>query len=124
MLTDIENKDTVVPGQIIYVDSNYAVRASGPNSGSQEAEGGKLNSTISSGFKYTPGTEYGKWDYQADGIDGFLACPYNNGIYQVFVNSPNTQPPRGQKLDACLPFTAGAFEYDLPGNVTAAAWQY
>lgn len=28
------------------------------------------------------------------------------------------------KLDDCVPFTAGAFEYSLPANTTAAAWEY
>ncbi|KAJ5240593.1 uncharacterized protein N7469_002184 [Penicillium citrinum] len=117
--------DSVVGGQVIYVDSNYAVRASGPDGRSREIGGDsvKANNSIE-GFKYIPGPQHGTWGYHNDGVDGLLACPYNNGIYQVYVNSPDAKPPRGQKVDACVPFTAGAIEYDLPGNASAAAWQY
>ncbi|CAG8216132.1 unnamed protein product [Penicillium nalgiovense] len=118
ILKDAHTLDTVVPGQIIYVDSNYAVRASGPNSTHIDS------GSETGGFKYVPGDRYGQWEYQGDGFDGFLACPYNNGIYQVFVNSPDAKPRQGVKLDTCVPFTAGAFEYRLPANVTAAAWEY
>lgn len=115
----------MVPGQAIYVDSNYAVRATGPNGSYIEADGSHSKPDgIYTGFEYIPGTQRGQWDFQADGIDGFLACPYGNDIYQVFVNSPDAKPPRGQKLDTCVKFTAGAVEYDLPGNATAAAWEY
>ncbi|KAJ5592747.1 hypothetical protein N7537_009651 [Penicillium hordei] len=118
VLKDANTLDTIVPDQVIYVDSNYAVRYSGPKSVNIDS-GGKTG-----GFKYVPGSRYGQWAYQGDGFDDFLACPYNNGIYQVFINSPDATPPRGQKLDVCVPFTAGALEYDLPANVTAAAWEY
>lgn len=118
-------QDTVVPGQVVYVDSDYAVRATGPNGTYIEADGthSKPEGTYT-GFEYIPGSETGEWTFQADGIDGFLACPYNNDIYQVFVNSEDAKPPRGQKLDSCVPFTARTVEYDLHGNATAAAWEY
>ncbi|CAG7931515.1 unnamed protein product [Penicillium olsonii] len=124
VLKDAHTLDTVVPGQIIYVDSNYAVRATGPNSGADDEDKDNINVSTSDGFKHIPGDQSGQWDYQADGVDGFLACPYNNGIYQVYVNSADAKPPRGQKLDTCVPFTAGTVEYKLPANATAAAWQY
>ncbi|KAJ5253467.1 hypothetical protein N7505_012130 [Penicillium chrysogenum] len=92
--------------------------ASGPNSTHIDS-GSKTG-----GFKYVPGDRYGQWEYQGDGFDGLLACPYNNGIYQVFVNSPDVKPRQGVKSDTCVPFTAGAFEYRLPANATAAAWEY
>ena len=113
-------------GQNIYVDSNYAVRATGLNGCYIEEDGScSKPEGDSDGFKYVPGDGNGKWDYQAKGIYGFLACPYNNGIYQVFVNSPEAKPARKQSRDDCVPFTAGAFEYDLPTtNATAAAWEY
>ncbi|KAJ5600071.1 hypothetical protein N7450_001138 [Penicillium hetheringtonii] len=121
----VEKADSVVGGQVIYVDSSYAVRASGPDGRSHETDGGsfKFNDSIA-GFKYVAGSNYGTWEYRNDGVDGFLACPYNNDIYQLYVNSIDAKPPRGQKVDDCVSFTVGAFEYYLPVNASAAAWQY
>lgn len=101
------------------------MRASGPDGRSHETDGGsfKFNDSIA-GFKYVAGSNYGTWEYRNDGVDGFLACPYNNDIYQLYVNSIDAKPPRGQKVDDCVSFTVGAFEYYLPVNASAAAWQY
>lgn len=125
ILLTYQSQDSVVGGQVIYVDSSYAVRASGPDGRSHETDGGsfKFNDSIA-GFKYVAGSNYGTWEYRNDGVDGFLACPYNNDIYQLYVNSIDAKPPRGQKVDDCVSFTVGAFEYYLPVNASAAAWQY
>ncbi|OJI96698.1 hypothetical protein ASPVEDRAFT_78456 [Aspergillus versicolor CBS 583.65] len=122
---DASTLDTVVPGQVLYVDFNYAVRATGPNGTEMEADGSHTKPDgIYTGFEYVPGSKHGQWEFHAHGSDGFLACPYGNDIYQVYVNSPNAKPPRGQDLGTCVLFNAGAFEYSLPANATAAAWRY
>lgn len=121
------SQDTVVPGQILYVDSNRAVRATGPNQ-SETGEDGSVQNPIkpgdlTEGFQYVPGDRHGTWTFKGDGADGFMACPHQEDVYQVYVNSPDAKP-QGHKLEDCMPFTAGAFEYDLPANATAAAWEY
>ena len=80
-------------------------------------------------FKYIPGDRYGEWTYDDGNVKGLMACPYNkgiNGIHQVLVNSKDAKPP-SSKVEDCVPFKAGAFEYTLPHNGTAAAagaWSY
>ena len=84
------------------------------------------------GFKYIPGDGYGEWTYESDNgsVKGLMACAYNksiNGIHQVLVNSKDAQPPSPCKIEECVPFKAGAFEYTLPKNGTApaaGAWSY
>ncbi|KAJ5334425.1 uncharacterized protein N7506_008208 [Penicillium brevicompactum] len=127
VLKNAHTLDSVLPGQIIYVDSNRAVRATGPNQTEIEEDRTVQNpikpDDLTDGFKYVPGDRHGTWTFKDHGADGFMACPYQEDIYQVYVNSPDAKP-QGHNLDDCVPFTAGAFEYSLPANTTAAAWEY
>ncbi|KAL4922645.1 hypothetical protein BDW62DRAFT_196651 [Aspergillus aurantiobrunneus] len=117
VLKNANTLDSVKPDQHIFVDANFAVRATGPNNVT-DAE------SLADGFKYVAGANgKGEWTYQALGGDGFLACPYNNNIYQVYINSPDAKPSRG-KLGDCVPFFADAYEYQLPADATASAWEY
>lgn len=117
-------KDVAVPGgQQLYVDSKWNVRLSGPDGSGMDP------GSITGGFKYYPGDRHGEWTYDANGIKGLMACPYNyarNGIYQVLVNTSDAKPPSGESNE-CVPFTAGAFEYGNPQNRNGSAlgaWAY
>ncbi|PYH95493.1 hypothetical protein BO71DRAFT_397949 [Aspergillus ellipticus CBS 707.79] len=71
-------------------------------------------------FCYTPGTPIGHWTYSSGDVEGFMACPTEEGLYQVFANMANATVPLGDVSD-CLGFDAATVAYN---SSSVAAWQY
>ncbi|PGG98431.1 hypothetical protein AJ79_08871 [Helicocarpus griseus UAMH5409] len=111
--------NVMVPGgQQIYVEPTGALGFTQAHS-AQIPEG-----SLTTGFKFTPGDQFGHWTFEGFGADGFMGCPPQNPdespLYQVFANIKNATVPTGN-VDDCLPFSALAPPYTGPNP---AAWQY
>ncbi|KAL4948971.1 hypothetical protein BDW69DRAFT_84457 [Aspergillus filifer] len=107
----------VVPGgQQIYVAPSGALKFT-------QAHSNNIPPGSSLGpFEYEAGAEgsaFGYYSYTGWGTDGFMACPTDDGRWQVFGALQNATVPSGDVAD-CLGFSALA----VPTNNTGAAWQY
>ena len=75
-------------------------------------------------FVYTPpepnGNGLGSWTYTGQGADGFMACPTDDNMWQVFADLDTATVPGGD-VKQCL--GCSALTSDPKPNGTAA-WEY
>ena len=111
-------QNVIVPGgQSVYVTPSGALgftpahSAAAPNGSSFIS----FNAAV-------PDTPFRPGRLAYNGTEGFLACPTDEGPYQVFVNIPGISSDDVPGcLDECIGFVAATFR---GLNSTSAAWQY
>jgi hypothetical protein len=69
---------------------------------------------------YEPGQPFGQYTWKGQKGHGFMACPLDNGMWQVFAAVDDAEVPSGNMAD-CLGFSAMAMAYN---GEEPAAWEY
>ena len=110
-------QDVEVPaGQSVYVNNDGALKYTVAHS-NVIPQGAKVKS-----FALFRGPQYNFFTFSGVGkASGFLACPVNETVYQVFANLPSLADENvpEKNVSACIGFDAWASNYN-----GYSAWQY